>query len=118
MKKIAKILMFAMMFFVSISCSKNDAEDALDCIAESAYVKIHNSTDTSNPKLMNYSIEYSGSGTLSAVKWTFGDGTTGTGATVTHTYAAAGTYEAVAEVTVKKGGSDCGSTHKRTVTIE
>lgn len=106
-----------MLFFAVISCSKNYTEDALDCIAESAYVKIHNSTDTANPKLMNYSIEYSGTGTLSAVKWTFGDGTTGTGATVTHTYSAAGTYEAVAEVTVKKGGSDCGSTHKRTVTI-
>ncbi|MFC0778329.1 PKD domain-containing protein [Flavobacterium sp. HJSW_4] len=117
MKKITTILMFAMMFFVSVSCSKNDAEDVLDCIAESAYISIHNSTDTTNPKLMNYSITYDGTGTLSSVKWTFGDGTTGTGATVTHTYTAAGTYEAVAEITVKKGGSECGSTRKRTVTV-
>jgi len=51
---------------------------------------------------MNYSVEYTGTGTLSSVKWTFGDGTTGDGTTVTHTYNAAGTYEAKAMLQLKK----------------
>ncbi|WP_244281302.1 PKD domain-containing protein [Flavobacterium plurextorum] len=66
---------------------------------------------------MNYSVEYTGSGTLLSVIWTFGDGTTGSGAVVTHAYTAAGTYEATANVTVEKDGSKCGSIKKRTVTV-
>ncbi len=116
MKKILTISVFALVFFISNSCSKAE-ESIVDCAFESAYVQIHNSTDGTNPKLMNYSIEYTGSGTLQSVTWTFGDGKTGTGAVVTHTYAAAGTYEAVATVTVKKDGSECGTTKKRTVTV-
>ncbi|UPZ16515.1 PKD domain-containing protein [Flavobacterium humidisoli] len=117
MRKIVPVLIFVTVLFTSNSCSKHDDEVIIDCLAESIYVKIHNSTDTSNPKLMNYSVEYTGTGTLSSVKWSFGDGTTGTGAVVTHTYTAAGTYEAKAEVTVKKDGAECTSVPKRTVTV-
>ncbi|PBJ10996.1 PKD domain-containing protein [Flavobacterium sp. ACN6] len=117
MKKIAKVLMLIAAVLISNSCSKHDDEVIIDCLAESFFVKLHNSTDAANPKLMNYSVEYSGTGTLVGVKWTFGDGTTGTGAVVTHTYATAGTYEAKAEVTVKKDGAECTSVPKRTVTV-
>ncbi len=117
MKKIVTFLILALLFFTSNSCSKHDDEVIVDCLAESIFVKLHNSTDASNPKLMNYSVGYSGTGTLVSVKWTFGDGSTGTGQEVTHTYAAAGTYEAKAEVTVKKDGADCTSIPKRTVTV-
>jgi PKD repeat protein len=38
-------------------------------------------------------------GTITSYAWNFGDGATGTGATVNHTYAAAGTFTAVLTVT-------------------
>ncbi|MBS7256213.1 PKD domain-containing protein [Flavobacterium branchiicola] len=117
MRKIATILMFTLVFFASNSCSKKDDEEIVDCFAQQIYMKVHNATDATNPKLMNYSATYSGDGTLTGVKWNFGDGTTGTGTEVTHTYSAAGTYDASAEITVKKGGSACTSTIKRPVTI-
>lgn len=117
MKKALSVLILTILFFMANSCSKNEAEDVVDCLGESIYIKLHNSTDANNPKLMNYSVEYTGTGTLSSVKWTFGDGTTGEGTTVTHTYNAAGTYEAKADVTVKKNGSECTSSPKRNVTI-
>lgn len=117
MKRIVPVLLLALVFYMSNSCSKKDDEAIIDCLGESIFVKLHNSTDAGNPKLMNYSVEYTGTGTLVGVKWSFGDGTTGTGAVVTHTYTAAGTYEAKAEVTIKKDGGECTSTPKRTVTV-
>lgn len=117
MKKIATVLILIAAVLIGNSCSKHDDEVIIDCLAESLFVKLHNSTDATNPKLMNYSATYDGTGTLVSVKWTFGDGTTGTGAVVTHTYAAAGTYEAKAEVTIKKDGQECTSVPKRTVTV-
>jgi len=51
-------------------------------------------------------------GTIASYAWTFGDGTTGTGATVSHTYAAAGSYTARLTVTDNKG-----ATGTTTVTI-
>ena len=117
MKKITTVLMLTLVFAASISCSKKDDEEIINCLPEQIYMKVHNSTDATNPKLMNYSATYSGTGTLSGVKWNYGDGTTGTGETVTHTYSAAGTYEASAEITVKIDGSECTSIIKRPVTI-
>lgn len=46
-------------------------------------------------------------GTVASYAWDFGDGTTSTpGAVVDHTYASAGTYEAVLTVTDNQGGTD------------
>jgi PKD repeat protein len=53
-------------------------------------------------------------GTIASYAWTFGDGTTGSGATVSRTYAAGGTYSV--QLTVTDNGSATG-TQVQTVTV-
>jgi len=48
-------------------------------------------------------------GQISAYQWNFGDGITGTGAKVSHSYAAAGTYPVTLTVTDNKGASTSSS---------
>jgi PKD repeat protein len=48
-------------------------------------------------------------GTISSYLWTFGDGTSATGVTASHTYSAAGTYTAILKVTDNSGLSSSGT---------
>lgn len=122
MKKITAILMLTMVFFMSNSCSKHDDEAIVDCFGDSILTELKHTADGTNPKIINYSIQYSGSNTVTSVKWTFGDGTpaqtvsSATGA-VSHTYAAAGTFEVKADVTLSKSGGSCTVSPKKSVTV-
>ena len=55
-------------------------------------------------------------GTVASYAWDFGDGKTGTGATTTHAYAAAGTYTVGLTVTDNQGLASAVTTHTVTVT--
>ncbi|SFD35157.1 PKD domain-containing protein [Flavobacterium phragmitis] len=121
MKKIATVLMFTMVFFMINSCSKSDDEAIVDCFGDSILTELKHSADGTNSKIINYSIQYSGSNTVTSVKWTFGDGktetvNTATGA-VSHTYSASGTFEVKADVTLTKSGGSCTVSPKKNVTV-
>ncbi|KFF04755.1 PKD domain-containing protein [Flavobacterium reichenbachii] len=117
MKKIVSVLILAIVLFTANSCSKHDEEEIVDCFGDSLFIQLKHSVDAADSKKINYSIEYNGSRTLSDVKWTFGDGTTGTGTSVSHTYAAAGTFEVKADVTTKEGNATCTSSPKKSITV-
>lgn len=121
MKKITVILVLTTVFFMINSCSKHDDEAIVDCFGDSILTELKHSADGTNPKIVNYSIQYAGSNTVSSVKWTFGDGktetvNTATGA-VSHTYSAAGAFEVKADVTLSKSGGSCTVSPKKNVTV-
>jgi PKD repeat protein len=124
MKSKSPILMIAALFFLSISCSKSDIEKGVDCVGESLFEKVKNTTDPTNPKKVDFAVEYSGTNTLQSVKWNFGDGTpaetvtaTGTTVSISHIYSAAGNYAVRADITVQKGGASCTSSPTRSMTV-
>lgn len=122
MKNAVAILMFTLIAFSSNSCSKQDDENVVDCFGDSILTQVKHSADASNSKIINYSIQYSGSNSVSSVKWNFGDGTPAqvvntTDGFVSHTYTAAGTFEARADVTLVKSGSSCTVSPKKSVTV-
>jgi PKD repeat protein len=119
MKAKITILFAIVTLFLNFSCSKDDISKGIDCVGESLFMKLKHTADPTNTKKINYEIEYTGSYTLSSVKWTFGDGTTETvnGTTVSHTYTTAGTFTVKAEVTIKKDKESCTSSPTKSVTV-
>jgi hypothetical protein len=117
MKKFATILIFVFMLFISNSCSKT-IDSIVDCTGESVLVKLEHTPDAANSKKINFSFSYSGSGTVQAVTWNFGDGTAPVaGKDVSHTFSAAGNFVVKAEATIKKDNSNCTMTPQRTITV-
>jgi MYXO-CTERM domain-containing protein len=62
------------------------------------------------PAQLDGSASFDVDGTIVAYDWTFGDGQTGTGAQVAHTYAAAGQYQATLTVTDDQGATASAAT--------
>lgn len=122
MKTAAKILLLFIIFFVTNSCTEEEIFSEIDsvtnCWGQSSRIEIQYSLDPLNAKKITYSVKYEGSGSLSSIKWTFGDGKpTVEGLKVTHTYETVGKYEVQADVTVRKDGQDCTVTGKKEVQV-
>jgi len=64
------------------------------------------STSTTNPSGQS----------IGSYRWSFGDGSTGSGASTSHTYSQPGTYQAT--LTVSTGGGHCSDQITKTVTVE
>nr|WP_294927235.1 PKD domain-containing protein [uncultured Flavobacterium sp.] len=82
-------------------------------------MEIGHTADAVNSKKIDYEIKYIGKYEVKSVKWIFGDGATQTvnGTTVSHTYAAGGTFAVKADVTLKSGSSSCTSVHSKSLTV-
>jgi len=118
MKSILKISIITLIVsLVAVSCSKDDAAKVLSCLGEAAVTEIHHNTDSSDPMKVNFEAEYLGDYTVESVKWEFGDGSSGTGTTTSHTYATAGTYEMKVTVNLKEGKKTCSFTKDKSITI-
>ena len=64
---------------------------------------------------LNGASSYDPDGTIVSWQWAFGDGATGSGATVQHTYTAVGTYTAVLTVTDNRGAT---ATNRVTIQVQ
>lgn len=119
MKIRTAILFIGMMLFLNFSCSKDDISKGIDCVAESFFIKLKHTTDATNTKKVDFVIDYTGTYTLSSVKWTFGDGSTETvsGNTISHIYSGAGTFTVKADVTIKNSKESCTSSPTKSITV-
>ncbi len=99
MKNKFTVLFIIALAFLSFSCG-DDLEKAFDCTGENLFLEIGHTADAVNSKKIDYEIKYTGKYEVKSVKWTFGDGATQTvnGTTVSHTYAAGGTFAVKADV--------------------
>lgn len=103
---------------LSLSCKKM-AEGVIDCLGESLLTSVHITTDNTNSKLVQLEARYHGNYTVTSVFWDYGDGSSATtsGKTSDHTYAASGTYEVKAKVTIVHNKAKCEISPKKSVTI-
>ena len=116
MKNLISITLLVLFGFLT-SCSKDDVNNSLNCLGEALVTHIHHHTDPTNSHNIKFDVEYNGDKTISSVKWNFGDGSTGTGNQVSHTYASTGTYEVKVSITVTEGGKYCSFIPIKSVTV-
>lgn len=116
---------FIVITLLTWSSCKDDVEDAIDCTLESTFLSIDHQVDENNPLLVHFT--FVNGDTLNnrfaldlEIRWEFGDGNEETTQSlqVSHTYPDAGTYDAKAFFTLRKGDSDCSSSKNKTITLQ
>ncbi len=105
------------MVLLTFSCSGDDAENIINCLGESAFVRIEIENDNGD-RTVGFSIDYTGDLVVRSVEWEFGDGNSGNGTSVSHTYTAAGSFTVKAIVELRDGDAFCKPEKTRNVTVE
>ncbi|MDF2190624.1 PKD domain-containing protein [Paraflavitalea sp. CAU 1676] len=102
-----------------LSSCKKTAKDIIDCLAEDLYVTLHATPDGSNPKKIDFHVNYTGDHSVSSIEWIFGDGSTATvnGVSTSHTYGSAGSYTVKAKVKIINGSATCIPEPEKKITI-
>ena len=67
---------------------------------------------------VQFEVDYSGDLPITSVNWDFGDGTKGSGNSVSHLYINSGTYAVKALVVLDRKGVDCLAEPETTITIQ
>lgn len=111
-------LMIITVSTIILSCSDDDADSFFSCLGETSITHIVHNIDSNNALQVNFEIEYNGDYSLSNVQWDFGDGSSGSGATTSHTYNSAGTYLIKASVSVNEEGNNCSFTKDKSITVD
>lgn len=122
MKKIILYAVFSTFLLFETGC-KDAINDAIDCILESAFLKIEADIDGNNPKLVHFEFinnDTEGGFTLNQnINWDFGDGNTATSTNnkIDHTFSDIDDYTVTAAYTLHRGSASCNSTKEKIVTI-
>lgn len=114
------ILLVAVLGLTFSSCHKDDGEGIVDCFGDSILLIIHHSEDPSNTHIVNFTMHYSGSNTITGIDWNFGDGQTAhsTGTTISHTFASPGTFTVKGNTTLNKTSGNCTVNVPKEITVE
>ncbi|MDM9632627.1 PKD domain-containing protein [Robiginitalea aurantiaca] len=106
------------LFVFLVSCSgDDDTPQEINCEQEAARVQIEDDNDLGG-MTVQFEVQYSGDLPIASVNWDFGDGTKGSGNSVSHLYVNSGTYSVQALVVLNLGGAECIADPETTVTIQ
>jgi len=106
------------LLFLMFACSgDDDAPQVIDCERESSLVQI-NDDSAQGGMTVQFSIQYTGNLSLTEVNWDFGDGTKGSGSSVSHLYINSGTYKVQAQVSLGSGENECLAVSKSMVIVQ
>ena len=113
----ALLLLFAAVLACT-SCSRDN--ENIDCLKEQILVRIEHTHHADNKNAVDFSINYTGSKTITSVNWDFGDGASlsGDSISVTHIYTDTGLFITKAMVNVVQDGASCTLTPDKKVRIK
>ncbi len=102
---------------LAISCTVEETKRIFSCLGEAELVSIQSRNDNGD-RSVNFSISYTGDMSVGTVTWVFGDGSTGSGTSTSHTYSEAGSYTVQASVNLSDNDNYCKPQKSVTVIVE
>lgn len=114
---ILRLTGIAVLFLMFACNGDDDASSVIDCEREIGLVQIEDDS-AQGGMTVQFSIQYSGNLSITAVNWDFGDGTKDSGTSVSHLYINSGTYEVQAQVSLGSGESECLAVPTTSVNIQ